>query len=207
MNLGFGLIQIYLYRHPLNQFMNLIFAFLAACFFIFHCNLIAMPSQVMIIRHAEKSLQGNELSIKGKERAASFATYFTETKELLFHGLPVAIYATGSAKDNSFKYVVDTVNPLAYKLKLPIQISFQKDDFKRMVDEIKNEPSYNNRNVLICWEHRAIPDIARAFGALQTPSQWSEQTFDRLWVITFSPTGKAIFQNIPQRLMFGDSPN
>lgn len=167
----------------------------------------ALPAQVLIIRHAEKPPSGDLLSLKGKERAAALVPYFTETKELLSYGAPVAIYAMKPSKEDSSERPIDTVKPLAEALKLTINTNYERDDFKKMVEDISKEITYSNRTVLICWEHYHIPEIARAFKALQSPGRWPNEVFDRVWMITISPTGKATFQNIPQKLMFGDSLN
>ena len=186
-------------KHPLIT--ALLLSFIAAS------SLSALPAQVIIIRHAEKPAQGNDLSLKGKERSAALAPYLMETEQLSVHGAPVAIYAAASSKTNSSQRSVQTVTPLADQLKLKVKETFEVENYKKMVDEIKSDPTFNGRTVLICWEHSAIPEIARAFGALQTPSRWPGEAFDRTWLITFGPTGRSSFQNLPQRLMFGDSYN
>ncbi len=170
----------------------------------------ALPAQVILIRHAEKATKidtGNSdmLSTKGKERAVALVPYFAETKEFTTNGAIVAIYATNPSKEYPSTRCIDTVTPLADKLKLTVSRNFVIDDYKKMVDEIKSNAEYKNKVVLICWEHNFIPEIARAFGALQSPSRWPTDTYDRSWSIIFSPTGKATLQNIPQKLLFGDS--
>lgn len=168
-------------------------------------SLSGMPSQIIIIRHAEKAAQGDGLSTKGRERAAALAPYFMERKEVLTFGAPAAIYAMGTSKEDTSKRPIETVTPLAEQLRLTINTSYTNETVKKMVDEIKNSPGYSGKMVLICWEHVNIPQIARAFSALQTPARWPDEVFDRNWVITYSLTGKANFQNMPQRLLFGDS--
>lgn len=168
-------------------------------------SLSGLPAQVMIIRHAEKPSGGDSLSIKGKERAAALAPYFTETAEFLTYGPPVDIYAMASSKEDSSQRPIETVQPLADALKLTIKNSYVINDYKKMVADIKANSLYTGKNVLICWEHKEIPEIARAFGALQTPARWQSEVFDRVWLITFGPTGRASFQNLPQKLMYGDS--
>jgi hypothetical protein len=169
-------------------------------------NLSAMPAQVFIIRHAEKPPEGNGLSLKGKERAAALVPYFMETKELIIHGTPVAIYAMAAPKEDSSVRPIDTVKKLADELKITVNTNYVRDNYKKMVDDIKSNAAYSGKTVLISWEHDVIPDIARSFGALQAPYRWQSDVFDRVWMITFEvPTGRAVFQNIPQRLMFGDS--
>jgi len=179
------------------------------CVFCITTDLKALPAQVIIIRHAEKPAtpEGDSLSTKGRERAAAMVPYFMETKELITNGTPFAIYATSPSKANTSRRSIETVTPLAEKLGLTLKSGFEFDDYKKMVDEIKNDASYHDKTVLICWEHSHIPEIARAFGALQTPGRWLNEVFDRDWVISFSKTGRATFQNIPQRLMYGDTQN
>lgn len=167
--------------------------------------LICLPAQVMIIRHAEKTARTNELSIKGKERAAALVPYFLETPELIRFGRPAAIYTSLNRQPDSSQLAKDTVTALSESLHLPVRDKFESHEYKKMVDEIKNNPAYTGKLVIICWEHNHIPEIARSFGALQTPSTWSSNVYDRTWVITFQPSGKAIFQNLAQKLMFGDA--
>ena len=180
--------------------------YLLSIFIVLACQLPAIPAQVLIIRHAEKPSEGNSLSLKGKERAAAYIPFFMETKELLAHGTPTAIYAAQASHDDPSQRSVETVQALADKLKITINTKYGRDDYKAMVDEIKSDPSYKGKMVLISWEHTVIPEIARAFGALQTPSRWQPEVFDRIWKLTFSSIGgKPQFQNTPQRLMYGDS--
>jgi hypothetical protein len=176
-------------------------------------SLSALPAQIIIIRqaeknstnHTEKKNSNDELSLKGKERAAAFPLYIMETPELITFNTPAAIYASIPPKPASSQRSIDTVRPLADLLKLTIRDTFESNDYKRMVEEIKKDPTLTGKMVLICWEHTYIPEMARAFGAFQTPATWSSTAFDRTWIITFQPSGKAVFQNLPQRLMFGDS--
>lgn len=167
----------------------------------------AAPAQIMIIRHAEKPPKGESLSTKGRERAAAFAPFFMETKELLIHGTPIAIYAMKPAKADLSERPIETVTPLAEALKLTINQTYERDDYKRMVDEIMNNLSYHEKSVLICWDHSVIPEIARAFKAFQSPNRWQPEIFDRTWLITSGVNGKVTFQNLPQRLMYGDTSN
>lgn len=166
---------------------------------------MALPSQIILIRHAEKLDQTNRLDIRGEQRAAALAIMIAETKSLLTYGPPVAIYAMAAPNGESSMRSIDTVRPLANRLKLTVIDTFQSDDFKNMIEEIKKNPIYHGRNIVICWENKNIPEIARKFGALATPFKWNNDVYDRIWLINFSETGRASFQNMPQRLLFGDS--
>lgn len=180
-----------------------IFAFITATFLTYHLD--AMPAQVILIRHAEKSPTSNELSLKGRERAAALVPYILETPELIIHGSPAAIYATVPPKPDSSQRAIETVKGLAENLKLTVRNKFESNDYKHMVEEIKSDPALVGKTVLICTEHQVIPEIARAFGAFQTPATWLASAYDRTWLITFQQNNKAQFQNLPQRLMYGDS--
>lgn len=167
----------------------------------------AAPAQVIIIRHAEKPHTGNSLSLstKGKERAEALVPFFMETNEFLTYGTPVAIYAMKPSKADPSERSIETVKPLAQVLKLTIKQNHDRNDYKQLVNEILNDPTYHGRLVLISWDHTVIPDIARAFKAFQAPGRWQPEIFDRVWLLNFAPDGKVTFQNIPQRLMYGDS--
>jgi hypothetical protein len=163
------------------------------------------PARIIIIRHAEKPDEGNELSLKGRERAAALVPYFLETPDF-FKGMPlVAIYAQGPKKEGSSIRAVQTVKGVAEATKVTIIDKFTRDEFPDMFAEIRKNAAYDGKTVLICWEHKFIPDIAQAFGASDAPNHWRGHVYDRTWIITFKEEGKIDFQNRPQRLMFGDS--
>lgn len=165
---------------------------------------IAQPAEVIIIRHAEKPPEGNDLSQKGRERAGALVAYFLETPELLEFKTPVAIYAPKVVHEHSARSS-ETVAPLAAALHMPINESFRKEDTQKLANEILHNRRYDGRMVLISWDHKMIPLIAKAFGADGAPDKWHGEAFDRTWIIKFSPGSAPAFQDLPQKLMFGDS--
>ena len=165
----------------------------------FSASLDALPAQVILIRHAEKPLEGNELTIEGQKRAAALATYFTKAPEVLRFGPPAALYAMRPAREDSSVRPIQTLTPLASVLNLKINTDYSNDQYLEMVRAIKNNPAYLGKMVLICWEHHVIPEIARAFGAAQAPKKWHGHVFDRVWILTFNPKGVA-FEDIPELL-------
>lgn len=164
----------------------------------------AKPARIIIIRHAEKPAEGNELSLKGRQRAAALVPYILETPELLKDVPLVAIYAQGPKKEGSSVRSIQTVKGIAEAAKLTVIDKFTRDDFPAMFAEIRKNPAYDGKTVLICWEHKVIPDIATAFGVENPPHRWHGDSYDRTWVITFKGD-EVRFQNLPQRLMFGDA--
>src|SRR5262249_9427793 len=125
------------------------------------------------------------------------------TPEVMEYGTPVAIYAQKSTDTHRSKRPVETVKGLAKAVKLTV-IEFAHDDYAKMVREITGKPEYEGKTVLICWEHHAIRDIAVELGVKNPPK--FPGAFDRIWVITFPKKGKPTLRDLPQKLMFGDSP-
>ena len=169
------------------------------------CQAMAQPAQVIIIRHAEKSDEGDELSLRGRERAAALVPYFLGTEDFLQFKTPVAIYAQAPKKATSLIRSLESVQPLAADLHLTVIQTFTRDEYKRTVEEIMHKKVYDGRMVLICWEHRVIPDTAADFGVEDAPKTWHGRDFDRTWVITFRPDKKPEFEDLPQHLMYGNS--
>jgi hypothetical protein len=160
------------------------------------------PTQVIIIRHAEKPPSGDDLNAKGRMRAAALVPYFLEAPEVLEFKTPVAIYAQKSTESHKSLRPVNTVKELAKALKQEL-VQYPREDAMVMVKDIMSKKEYEGRMVLICWSHTGIPDMAKAFGAKEVP-EWPGSVYDRNWVITFDK-GTVNFKNVPQKLMFGDS--
>ena len=150
------------------------------------------PDQVIIIRHGEKPEQGDDLTVKGRERAAALAPFFSDGDHRPGGNLcPVA------SDEHHSRRSVETVTPLARELKLSVKTCDQ-DDSAEMVKEILAKPEYDGKVVLICWSHKAIPGLATALGVADPPV-WHGHVYDRLWIIG-SSDGKATLQDLPQRL-------
>ncbi len=164
----------------------------------------AQPAQVIIIRHAEKPETGDNLSLQGWQRAAALVPFFLNNQEDLEFGPPFAIYASGPKNSNSSMRSIETVQGLAKTLKLSIDSDYDSHEYDKMVKNMLSHSEYAGKMVLICWGHDHIPKIAQLLG-IAHPPKWKSKVYDRLWIITFSPDGTTNFQDLPQRLMFGDS--
>ncbi|MBS0625919.1 MAG: histidine phosphatase family protein [Verrucomicrobia bacterium] len=165
----------------------------------------SQPSQVILIRHAEKPAQGNYLSLKGRQRAAALVPSFLGSPLLLQNGQPAAIYAMKPTATDPSVRSVQTVLVLAEELDLPLHNQFALGQIEPLVQEIMSSEDYEGKTVLICWPHTELPQIASLFGAKEIPKRWSEDTYDRFWVLSFSDSGAVSFQNLPQKLLYGDS--
>ncbi|MFN4173723.1 MAG: hypothetical protein ACK4HV_01280, partial [Parachlamydiaceae bacterium] len=158
----------------------------------------------LIIRHAEKPNDGIHLNTRGWERAYALVPFFSERDEFIVYGKPYAIYAMGQNRENSSVRPIETVQLLASTLNIPLITSFKHFEYKEMVDEILNRPDYEGKSILISWEHKSINDIAKALGVKGELKKWKGAIYDRVYKLTFK-NGEVKFEDLPQRLLFGDS--
>ena len=175
------------------------------CLLLVGESLMAMPSQILMIRHAEKPVSGNELSPKGWERAKLLPSLF-ERIEFKKFGMPTALYAMTPSKPGGSVRAIQTLRYVSEKLVLKINSDFTRDQVIEMVSEIKNERTYDGKMIVICWEHKVLLDLAKALG-VKEPLDWPSQQFDRVWSLTYGIDNTVKFENLPERLVPGDSLN
>ena len=158
------------------------------------------PATILIIRHAEKLTNGEiDLSPTGFERARLLPNLFTGVRPEL--PKPQVIFATHISKHSNRP--VQTVEPLAAALHLPIDDSISNDDYPALAKTLLSG-GYAGKVVLVVWHHGKIPQLAAALGAKPPYSRWPDQQFDRIWRIDYV-NGKAALQDLPYQLMPGDS--
>ena len=169
---------------------------------------LAQPAQVLIIRHAEKppEMSAVGLSLRGQERAMASVPFFTQTPELIYQGLPVALFATKMAPGEISQRTLETITPLSNYLRVLPDAHYAKSDYADLAQEVLSSRKYQRKTVLICWDHEYIHRLAAALGVYPEPPKWQENVFDRVWIITYRG-GQASLVNMPQRLLFGDSPH
>jgi hypothetical protein len=168
---------------------------------------LAQPAQVLIIRNAEKPPEKSafNLSLRGQERAMAFVPFFTQTPELIYQGLPTALFAAKVAPGQFNQHTLETITPLSNYLRVLPDAHYPKWDYADLAQEILTNITYERKTVIICWDHEYIPRLAAALGVYPQPPPWPENVFDRVWIITYRG-GQASLVNMPQRLLFGDSP-
>jgi hypothetical protein len=159
----------------------------------------AAPSQVILIRHAEKPPEGKKLSPEGQKRAQLLVNHFKTN-----FPSPAAIFAMKPRDDNSSVRAIQTVTPLAESLGLEVKAKFTKKEVESLVKDILGKSKYDDKVVLICWEHDYIPTIVKEFGWDNPSLTWPRDKFDRVWVLNFTDGKVTSFQNLPQNLMPGD---
>ena len=166
----------------------------------------AAPAQVLIIRHAEKPKTGKDLSEAGRARAAALVQFFQTDSRMLQYGTPVAIYAMAPATSAGTERPIETVSPLAQALHLNLIEKYARGDESAAAAEIMNDPQFDGKMVLICWEHNSIPPLASALGLANAPSWPGNDVYDRVWELNYAGATVSSHQDLAQHLMPGDSP-
>lgn len=165
------------------------------------------PRLVLIIRHAEKppeEAKSVDLNSEGKERAAALPKLFEASdKRTKPFATPDFIFATKNTKHSHRP--LETVTPIAKKLKLPINSDFTDEEHAKLADHILQTAKYADKTILVSWHHGMIPQLARDLKATDAPESWKGSVFDRVWQLTYDEQGKATFENRPQQLLPGDS--
>jgi hypothetical protein len=160
------------------------------------------PATILIIRHAEKLTDGRiDLSPVGFERARLTPKLFLPAGVRPDLPTPQVLFATHQSAHSNRP--VQTVTPLAAALHLPINDSFENDDFAGLAATLLSG-KYAGKVVLVVWHHGKIPQLAKALGATPPYTPWPDQQFDRIWRIDYV-NGKATLQDLPYAIMPGDS--
>jgi hypothetical protein len=154
---------------------------------------VPRPAQIILIRHADKPADPEDphLSQAGVQRAERFVSFVTTDPAMTRFGLPVAVFATRTTKDDNGQRTQETVAPLAKVLKLPVQMPFLGKDYAALAQLILADPAYVGKTVLICWNHEEIPRLSAALGVTPKPPKWKANDFDRVYVISYRD-GKAV---------------
>lgn len=166
----------------------------------------AKPAQVILIRHGEKPPEGENLSVKGYERAAALVPFFLKTQNLLPFGSPVAIYATKANKQDKSNRTQQTVAPLAQELNLKVKADYIATEYALAANEIVDNPNFEGKTVLVCWEHHNIPPFIQELGVKAALPKWNGDVYDQLWIVTYKTDGKVEFSIQNQALLYGDTP-
>jgi len=159
----------------------------------------AQPREILIIRHAEKPDTGNSphLTPRGYSRASALVGLFAAS-----YDTPDYVFATQASKQSNRP--VETLTPFVAALHMELNSSIADDDFATLAQQILSDPQYAGKMLIICWHHGNIPALAHALGASDAPKTWPDPVFDRVWRIRYNNSGTT-FENLPQRLLFGDS--
>ncbi|MDE1156548.1 MAG: hypothetical protein PW735_12580 [Acidobacteriaceae bacterium] len=168
--------------------------FLCASFHTLHGN-AATPNHlanttVLIVRHAEKPVEGSSLTPQGFKRAEAYAHYFApfemDGKLLEIN----ALYAASDTK-NSVRPRL-TLEPLSQALHLPIDQHYASDAPEDLASALAT--TNHGNHVLIAWRHKKIAALIQALGGspaqLLPEDKWPDQVYDWVVLLHFDAQGK-----------------
>ena len=162
----------------------------------------AEPSDMLIIRHAEKPDDDSiHLSPRGQRRAEALPRLFMKSAYRP-DPFPKPDFIFATKKSNHSNRPVETVTPLAQVLNLDIHARFEDDEVKELATELLTNPRYAGKIVLVCWHHGKIPKLARKLNAENVPDNWCDDVFDKVWVITYKD-GEGTLKKRDQDLALG----
>ena len=166
----------------------------------------AQPAQIILLRHAEKpdDPAAEHLSPRGNERAVALVSLLGRSSLLTSNAPVAALYASRVTKHDHGRRTGETLAPLSKDLGLPVNTTYDSDNYSLAAASVMNNPAYRGKTVIVCWTHHDIAQLAGALGVRPQPDHWKEKTFDRLWIITCRD-GRAELRDVPQRLLKGDA--
>lgn len=147
----------------------------------------AAALEVIVIRHADKDLQRGDynLSPAGFRRALELARLIPAC-----FGRPTGITTyllDPDTSKNARSY--QTAVPLAVATGVPIQIDMEAADAsERSGERIRRQLLHSDERLVLFWEHRRIPALARGLGWPSLPSIAADD-FDGLYVFRYAAAG------------------
>jgi len=170
-----------------------------------------MTARLILLRHAEKPspdgrIRGvdaagrpdeNELSVRGWQRAGALARLFAPGGGDF--GVPQALFAGGPTAARPSRRSVSTLEPLARRLGLELDVSFERGREAELAAALARR----DRLSLVAWDHRGLCRIAQALIGDRAPQRWPESCFDRFWLFTRAGADWQ-FEQRPQALLDGD---
>lgn len=187
---------------------------------------------VLLVRHGEKPDGGtgddaggaSGLSPAGQARAQAYVAYFQNYVALAAEGprvmTPIVLDHLFAAKDSAASQRPRlTLEPLATALGKSIHDEVKDKDWQRLVDELAG---YQDANLLVCWHHGEILDLANALlakggigdpkslpaASAWPPRKWPGEVFGWVLQIVYDGDGNARpewVRAINQQLMFDDT--
>ncbi|CAK7231841.1 hypothetical protein SBRCBS47491_008066 [Sporothrix bragantina] len=131
---------------------------------------------VYMIRHGEKPDSGNGLNAEGLERAQCLRTLFGTSGSYNIG----YIMAQQPKSNGKRQRPLDTVKPLAKDLGLTVDTSCDRDDEDCVVKTITGYKG--SGNILLCWEHEELTNLAKALGVKKAPT-YPSNSFNLIWTL------------------------
>jgi hypothetical protein len=179
----------------------------------------SMPANlgIYLLRHAEKPDGGSDLSPAGQARAAAYANYFQNLKDLSGKTISWKFLFASAESPNSDRPFL-TIQSLSDTIGVPIDREYKDKHYSKLVAVIQanKDRKFDDSNILICWHHGEILNFAEALGASSKtlpsssnwPLTWPKKVYGWLLKIYFKAGGMIDLQNteaINEKLMSDDT--
>jgi hypothetical protein len=188
------------------------------------------PTNILLLRHAEKpygsvagvkedgSSDKESLIVRGWERAGTWTTLFGTAALRASFGVPKLDALFGAMREelggddddsdpgkigSKSRRPVATITPLGALLGVAINETYTKGQEPQLVQGLMAMSG----NLLVCWQHEAIPAIAKLIvnGSVAIPDPWPGDRFDVIWMFTSAGTNQWTFTQVCPALMPSDS--
>jgi len=172
---------------------------------------------ILLIRHAEKperhttargvseegTLDANELTVQGWQRAGALAQLFTSaTTRHPALTAPSRLFAAARTPESSSRRSISTLEPLARVIGHPVQTSFGPGQEQELATHV----CQLDGTTLIAREHKRLPRLAANISndGTQPPVNWPDDRFDLVWIFVSEADGTRRFVQVAQRPLAGD---
>lgn len=170
-------------------------------------------TNILMIRHGEKPESGKRLTVSGQERAQAYVIYF---QNYTVQSFTIKLNYLFAAKDSSGSDRPElTILPLSKAIGLSINAKHKDKNYKKLADDILTKKKYDDSNILICWHHEEILDLAKDLGVdasrlppeANWPSHWPGSEYG--WLLQLSYDGDGNINDsqticINEKLMYDD---
>lgn len=136
---------------------------------------------IVLIRHAEKPLKGDNLSPEGLHRALQLPAVLHSK-----FGVPDYLYVPALVMDTSTAHarMFQTATPMAVQYNLSINSKFSEKDVTGVIQDVRAKTG----TVLMVWEHHGINELVLALG-VNTAPPWPDDDYDSIWIVTLTQNG------------------
>ena len=134
-------------------------------------------TRVVIIRHGEKSENGDNLSCKGLNRSLQLAGVLKSKFGAFDHVFVPTLKASNSTTHSR---MFQTITPYLVRENLSVSSKYDESDINGVASAIKKQTG----TVLVVWEHKNIRKIVRALG-IQEVQKWEDSDFDSILILNY----------------------
>jgi hypothetical protein len=149
----------------------------------FTAPLQGLPREIVLMRHGDKDPSedwNHNLDAAGLKRSLALPQVL-----LGRYGKPDAIFAPQPKAPNGGNIrSIQLITPTAVEAQVNIDTAWGVGDEAQLAQQLSTDPALDGKLVFVVWEHKAIPELAKALG-IDAP-KWKSADFDSLWILTNS---------------------